>query len=324
MPDIFLLLKAVKAGLLSLYRTKVTPHYLRNWADIHSYKLTDLTTIEFGNQQEAFGLQILNKCVSIILESGKANDSDKMYSTSHLHPLNQDNQLKNNTKILTALLIAIFASACTTASKLDRTLVHKEKIRTVNLQKLDQNINIQVSDNTTTSAVAGGLVGILVGGAIDANINSKREKAIEPLREKITDIDVNKVLVNALTHYLSEGKAFSNDVVINTEYDENTKKSFLVPILTPNVVVLANYSGVRVSLAVSTAQTQNSTKKKQKRYTSVYISQQDLDAELASDKETSKKFWAENPVLLKEKIVDGLYDVSKQFADDYNAEQESE
>ncbi len=246
----------------------------------------------------------------------------KMCSNPHLHSLNQDNQVKNHTKILIVLLIAVFSSACTTAPKLNRTLVHQEKIRTVNLQKLDQNINIQLSDNTTTAAVAGGLVGILVGGAIDANINSKRNKALEPLREKITDIDVNKVLINALTHYLSEGKAFSNDVVIDSEYDKDIKKPFLVPILTPNVVILANYSGVRVSLAVSTSQ--KSANKKQNRYNSVYVSQQDLDAGLASDKETSKQFWMDNPILLKEKIVDGLYDVSKQFADDYNAEQDTE
>ena len=230
--------------------------------------------------------------------------------------------MKNYSKILTILLITIFSSACTTASKLNRPLVHQEKIKTVNLEKLDHNISIAVSDNTTTAAVAGGLVGVLIGGAIDSNINSKRNKAIEPLREKVTDIDVNKVLINALTHYLTESKAFASEVVIDSEFDREIKKPYLIPILTPSVVVLANYSGVHVSLAVSTSQ--KSAKNKENRYKSVYVSEQDLDAELATEKEANKEYWMENPILLKEKIVDGLYDVSKQFADDYNSEEDQE
>jgi len=39
-----------------------------------------------------------------------------------------------------------------------------------------------------------------------------------------------------------DSKAFSEDIVINTEYDKEIKKPYLTPILTPNVIMLTVFT----------------------------------------------------------------------------------
>ena len=224
-----------------------------------------------------------------------------------------------NIKVLAAALLCLVLSACATTPELNRELVHQEKINTINLDQMDQNISIEKADNTATSAAAGGLLGVLVGGAIDGNINSKRRTALEPFIEMLDGLNVNMVLKNALEHNMSDGKAFSEEVVIDSEYDKDIKKPFLTPILSPSVIMLADYSGVGVSLLASTSQ--KSTTNKQNRYKRTYASEQAMDAEFLAKREANKQYWKDNPLILKEKIVDGLYDVAKQFTDDYNADQ---
>jgi len=227
--------------------------------------------------------------------------------------------MNSNIKLLFAAAAGLFLSACASTPELNRGLVHQEKIKTINLDKMDQNISIQVANNGVTGAAAGGLIGILVAGAIDGSTNTKRKKALEPYHEVLNDINVNMVLKNALEHNMLDSKAFSEDVVINTEYDKEIKKPYLTPILTPNVIMLANYSGVLVSIVASTAQ--ESAKKKQNKYSSVYQSEQLMDEAFLAKKEENKQYWKDNPLILKEKIVDGIYDAAKQFTDDFNSEQ---
>jgi len=224
-----------------------------------------------------------------------------------------------NIKVLVAVFFCLTLSACATTPELNRELVHQEKISTINLDQMDQNISIEKANNAATSAVAGGLLGVLVGGAIDRNTNSRRRTALDPFIEMLDGLNVNMVLKNALEHNMSDGKAFSEEVVIDTEYDRDIKKPFLTPILSPNVVMLADYSGVGVSLLASTSQ--ESTNNKQNRYARTYASEQDMDPEFLAKREANKQYWKDNPLILREKIVDGLYDVAKQFTDDYNADQ---
>jgi len=227
--------------------------------------------------------------------------------------------MNSNIKLLFAAATSLFLSACASTPELNRDLVHQEKIKTINLDKMEQNINIQVADSKTTGAILGGLPGLLVSGAVDGNVNSKRKKALEPFHEVLNDINVNMVLKNALEHSMLDSKAFSEDVVINTEYDKELKTPYLIPILTPNVIMLGDYSGVAVFIIASTAQ--ESTKKKQNKYKSVYQSEQLMDESLLAKREENKQYWKDNPLVLKEKIVDGIYDAAKQFADDFNADE---
>ena len=225
--------------------------------------------------------------------------------------------MKQHLNLITIFLVAVVSTACTTTTPLNRGLVHQEKIKTVNLNKLDENMRVEASGALKTGALAGGVVGALVGGAIDASSNAKRKKTLGPLQEKINNIDVNKVLKNALEHHLADGQAFSDDVVVDNEYDQDVKKPFLTPILTPSVVISVDYKELTVSLNAKIAQ--RSLEEKENRYSSTYSSLQTIDLDNVSDKEANIQYWLDNPVLLKEKIVDGLYDVSKQFADDFNS-----
>ncbi len=224
-----------------------------------------------------------------------------------------------NIKVLAVLFGCLALSACTTVPELNRELVQQQKITSINLNQMDQNMNIDAADGATASAATGGLIGALVGGAIDSNINAKRKKALEPMLEMIDSLNVNMVLNNALEDNLERGGAFSENVVINTNFDGSVKTSFLVPTLTPNVIMKANYSGVMVVLDASMPQ--QSAENKQSQYNSTYTSEQVLDSDLLSKREDNKQFWKDNQLLLREKIVDGLYDVAEQFVDDYNADQ---
>lgn len=227
--------------------------------------------------------------------------------------------MKPSIKVLAVLIGCLVLSACATAPELNRELVQQQKITSINLNQMDQNMNIDTSDNSATSAATGGLIGALVGGAIDSNANAKRKKALEPMLDMIDSLNVNMVFNNALEDSLERGGAFGESVAINTNFDGAVKESFLVPTLTPNVIMKADYSGVMVVLDASISQ--ESAEKKQSQYNSTYTSEQILDSDLLSKREDNKQFWKDNQLLLREKIVDGLYDVSEQFVDDYNADQ---
>ena len=79
----------------------------------------------------------------------------------------------------------------------------------------------------------------------------------------------------------------------------------------------SSYDVVDITLKVTTAQ--KSPRNTENQHKSTYSSQQLIDnASLESGKEENKQYWIDNPIILKEKIVNGLYDVAEQFADDFN------
>ena len=233
--------------------------------------------------------------------------------------------MNNKYRLLAILITCLASSACTTTTPLNRELIHQEKIQTINLNQLNSNISIELSGAgssaagnlaaTGTGGAIGGGLGALIGGAIDASTNAKRRKAIAPLQEKISDFDVNKVLKNALEHNMLDSNAFNESVTINTEYDKSIKKPYLTPILTSSIIMSANYSTVNILLSTSTAQ--KSASEKQNQYRSVYSSQQAIDHGTGK-KADNQQYWIDNPLVLKEKIINGLYDVAKQFSDDFN------
>jgi len=218
----------------------------------------------------------------------------------------------------------VLSTACTTTqTPLNRDLIHKEKIQTVNLNQLGQNIRIELANSSSGSTAAalgsvggagGALLGSLLGSAIDAGTNSKRVKAFTEIQDKLNDINLNAVLHNALEHNLV-GSAFSESLIIDTEFDRTIKKPYLKPILTANVVMSSNLSTISISLKTSTTQKNQSGDLKQ--YNKSYFSQQFID-DKSLGKEGNKQFWIDNPIVLKEKLVNGLYHVASQFAEDYN------
>ena len=225
-----------------------------------------------------------------------------------------------NTKLKLILILTVCGaiSACASNSPLNRDLIHQEKIQTVNVTHLDENISIKASSSgLVIGAVAGGLIGGAIGSAVDSNINSGRKKNFASTQESINNFNVNVILKNALEHKLLDGKAFSDSVVIDTGFDQSVKKPYLIPVLTPSIVMSSSYDVVDITLKVTTAQ--KSPRNTENQHKSTYSSQQLIDnASLESGKEENKQYWIDNPIILKEKIVNGLYDVAEQFADDFN------
>ena len=223
--------------------------------------------------------------------------------------------MKIKAKLILILIVCATATACSSTKNLDRTLVQQKKIKTVNLNQLDENIAIEKADSgLVTGAVIGGVVGGVIGNAIDSGTNKKRKKGFALIQENINNINANAVLKNALQHNLV-GSAFSENLIIDSEYDKSIKKPYLIPILKPSIVMSSNYSSFEVKLKAST------TYDGQKKYKSSYTVEKIADTPgLDPTKEQNKQFWADNPLILKEKLVDALYDVTKQFANDFNSQ----
>ena len=224
-------------------------------------------------------------------------------------------------KLAITLLVCIAATACsTTKTPLNRALVHQEKISTVNLKSIEQNITIELSSSGTSAGGAGaGVLGALVGAVVDSSVNSGRKNSFSEIQESTDVMSASMVLKNTLEHNLV-GDAFSQELVIDSEYDQSIKKPYLIPILTPSIIMSPNYGVISILLTTQTTQTSLKNEEKQNRYNGSYSSQQLAESSsLSVSKEDNKQYWLDNPVALREKIVNGLYDVAKQFADDFNS-----
>lgn len=191
-------------------------------------------------------------------------------------------------KLALALSVCITATACTTTTTpLAKERSLQTKIDTVYLNQLNHNIAIELSDTTA---------------------DSDTQNAFKKILESTTVMDANKVLVNALEHNL-EGYSIGEDVIIRSSVNLNNNASDQTPVLTPTVTMSSDYGTINVLLtAISGA------KKK-----TVYSSKQTIKStNLSGSKEASKQFWLDNPIVLREKILDGLYDVAKQFSNNSN------
>jgi len=197
-----------------------------------------------------------------------------------------------NSKLILALITCITATACTTTGGLNRSLVHQEKIQYVDVSLLSQNVVIELSDSNA--------------------LNDSRTRNFGSLQRKIHDINVNAVLKNALQHNLI-GNAFDEDLTIGSQADVSLNDSYLVPILTPTVIMSSDYGAINITLTTTTTQLNANGEREQ--YDAVYSSKQVIGV---STSKSNQLFWNDNPLILKERIVNGLYDVANKFAKDFN------
>jgi len=222
----------------------------------------------------------------------------------------------NIKSILITLILGLFLSACAGKKvELDRGVFESQKIKWVQLAQLASPLSSEVASSAaTTGAIAGGLVGVLIGGAIDANTNSARRKKIEPLVENLKGYDVNKTTFAVFDKALS-GVAFGQPLQIETEFDAQNQKPFLVPQIQPAVVISADYSKILVAATVSIYQ----NKEGKKPYKADYLSEQILDdggEEVTKD--DRYQFWLDNPEMIIEKIELGAQEIAEQMAEDFN------
>ncbi len=228
-----------------------------------------------------------------------------------------------NLKLFFISTICVFVTACATKNPLNRDLIYKEKIETIHLNRLNENISIE------RSRVNGVIESDLISRVIDTSALSEKQDIISDIpdnvfskiKENLNDFDVNKVLKNALEHNILDKNVFNENVIVSQNFDKSIKNSYLIPVLTARIVMSADYSEVTISLRSSTTQQADNNDPKQNNAKSTYSSVQrtTLSGRLSSDEQANKQYLLDNPVVLKEKIVDGLYDVTKQFVDDFNA-----
>jgi len=184
-----------------------------------------------------------------------------------------------NVKKILILACCVTVSACATNAPLNHSSAHHTKIQTVNLEQLNENITIN----------AGG----------DVN----KINAFKVVQRNLNDFSSNAVLKEALQHNMLDGKAFGDEVVVGSG---SSKSASSAPVLTPVVIMSADYGVVNVVLI---------KRKSGKKDNVIYSSLQKVGSHSISN----KQYWVENPLVLKEKIVNGLYDVAGQFANDANS-----
>jgi len=167
-----------------------------------------------------------------------------------------------------------------TACTANTSTVHHEKIQTVNLHKQSGNILI-------------------------ASTDLNKQNSFKDIQQSINDFDVNTILKNALDHNLLDKNAFSENVIVTPSFDQHTNVSASTATLTPSVTMSADYSTVNVTLTTSTAINGKRT----------YSPQKKVGHGSSSE---NKQHLLNHPIPLKEDIINALYEVAQQFADDTN------
>ena len=83
----------------------------------------------------------------------------------------------------------------------------------------------------------------------------------------------------------------------------------------------SDFGVVDVFLTASINQKALKNSQKQNQYEGSCSSRQVISStNFVTSKEANKKYWIDNPVVLREKIVNGLYEVAKQFSEDFNGQ----
>ncbi len=182
-----------------------------------------------------------------------------------------------NLKLFAVSIICLVATACTTTNKNRES---NEPTQWINVYQLSENITINSTD-------------------------SRELHDFKVVQTKTNNFGVNKILKNALDHYLlDQDDEFSGNVVANATIDKSTKSSYLKPLLIPSITMSDDYRVITVELTATADQTQR-----------VYSSKKIVANGTLSE---NKQYAINNPIPLKESIVNALYDVAQQYADDFN------
>lgn len=181
-------------------------------------------------------------------------------------------------KLFAVSIIGLAATACTTT--INKSLEGKEKVQWINVYQLSENIIISSSD-------------------------SRELHDFKEVQIKTNNFGVNKILKNALDHHLlDQDDEFSGNVVPNATIDKNAKSSYLKPLLIPSITMSDDYRVITIELTAKIDKSQR-----------VYSSKKVVANGTPSE---NKQYAINNPILLKEKIINALYDVAQQYANDFN------
>ena len=183
-----------------------------------------------------------------------------------------------------AIGFCIATTACTsTTTSHNQEPLLQQKPATIHLNQMSENISL-------------GLAGSKLSG----------ENTFAEILETTNVMNANNILKNALEHVLEDG-SLDGSISFSSSLNTNRDVSKQTIVLTPSIVMSSNFGLVDVFLTVVSG-TENENKE-------IYFSQQVIgNGNSVEDKEANKQYWLDNPIELRQKILDGLYDVATQFA----------
>lgn len=225
--------------------------------------------------------------------------------------------MNNLSRLAVIGLVTIFLSACAGKKvELNRTVFESQKIEVVRIDQMESTISAEKSNQAKKVGLIGGVAGVLIGSVVDNNTNAARAKSLTPLADALSNYDVNQQISDALAKHLT-GSAFAEQINFDTNFDPKDKvKPYLVPRVTPSVVMAADYSGFTVTLNVVTYQ----NKEGKKPHKGEYIAEHLLDAQGEEvTKEDNFQFWLDNPDNLIESITKKIDEAVAAFATDFNS-----
>ena len=226
--------------------------------------------------------------------------------------------MKNSYQLTIIIVISIFLSACAAKkNQLDRSIFQSNKIEVIRIDQLGSNLSAEKSNRAKKIGLIGGVPGVLIGSVVDSKTNATRTKTLAPLTKALGDYDINQQILDSLSKQLT-GRAFAARVNLDTSFEAKEKiKAFLVPRLTPSVVMSADYSSVTVLLEVITYQNRRGRKPHRGTYSAAHVLD-DHGEEVT--KEDNFQFWLDNPEILIENISEKIDQAVAEFIQDYNLE----
>ena len=243
-----------------------------------------------------------------IFDIADSNDGSLLVTNLVFTNINKGNYLMNKNFLLISVVLLL--SACASAPiELNRETFEVKKIDSVVLLNDVGVISHQASDAGVSSGAAGaGLLGALVGAAIDSGVNSKRAKGMEPVLYALGGYDPNVYLRSSLKNEAA-GIAFQAPIAVLSGGEDNEET---LPSLGSSYTVQPDFSGVVVTLSVLHDQFGEESKP----YTNLYSSYQVTGA--GADSAENRQVWIDSPQILVDTIEDGITEVVQKFVADYN------
>ncbi len=215
-------------------------------------------------------------------------------------------------RVLSILLLSLVITACAgTPVELNRSTFDSRKIESIQVIEHGAKIQYQRSDSGAGAGAAGaGLLGALVGSAIDSGVNTKRSKSIAPVLESMGGYNPNLYLKSALMNEAT-GIAFQPALNVTMGGAVDGK---LAPRVTPSYTITPDFENVYVSLSVSVEQIADEEKDYQRIYTGNEFNDR------AGSKEEKRQDWIDNPEKLIAKFQSAISDAVQRFVADFNGE----
>ncbi len=220
-------------------------------------------------------------------------------------------------KLLSILTMTLLLSACAGKKvELDRGVFEQQQISKARLSTAPVTLSPELSTTArTTGVIAGGIVGVLIGGAIDANTNSARAKKLEPLNASLADYSLADTIQEALEAAI-KGPAFAEQVTIDRQFDEEDKKPYLVPTFEAAATMAADFKEIRVLLTATLYQNKDGKRP----FTGLYSATQLIEgAAEESSKDDRYQFWSDNPEVIVSKLKLAIDEVVAAMVSDFNA-----